>query len=56
MSAPDLDDVYAALVAAQSGLAPQQATALHLRLILVLAEHIGDPATLLRLIAAARRD
>jgi len=36
------DDFYAALIAAHDGLDDDQSTALNARLILILANHIGD--------------
>ncbi len=40
------DDFYAALLAAHDGLAEAEIHALNARLILVLANHIGDQAVL----------
>jgi hypothetical protein len=52
------DDFYAALLDAHEGLTEDQSAALNARLILVLANQIGDAARLteaLRVAAAARR-
>lgn len=43
---PDADDVYADLLAAHEGLSKEQSDALNARLILILANHIGDRETL----------
>lgn len=51
---PRSDDVYAALLAAHEGLSPAQSEAFHARLILILANHIGDADTLFEAIAMAR--
>jgi hypothetical protein len=57
--APNLDapdDFYADLLAAHRGLAPEESAALNARLILILANHVGDAGTLgeaLRLAASA---
>lgn len=48
------DDVYAALVAAHRGLDAEAAAALDARLILLLADAVGEPAAVLELIAKAR--
>lgn len=50
------DDFYAALLAAHEGLAKAQSDALNARLILILANQIGDHATLLAALDAARAD
>ena len=55
---PDHDGFYAELLAAHKGLAPEQSAALNARLILILANHIGDREALsdaLRLADAALR-
>ncbi len=49
------DDVYAALLAAHEGLSEADMHALNARLILILANHIGDADILEQAIAAARR-
>ena len=43
---PDTDGFYAALLAAHKGLTPDDSHALNARLILILANHIGDRTTL----------
>lgn len=43
---PDPDDFYAELLAAHEGLSDAQSEALNARLVLILANHIGDRATL----------
>lgn len=53
------DDFYAALLAAHDGLTKEESDALNARLILILANHIGDRAVLaeaLRTAAATRRE
>ena len=48
------DDFYAALIAAHDGLSKEESDALNARLILILANHIGDRETLNQALAAAR--
>ena len=48
------DAFYAALVAAQGGLSDVQSADLHARLVLLLANQVGDTAVLLQCIEAAR--
>ena len=48
------DDFYQALIEAHAGLTEQQSAALNARLILLLANQVGDPATLKEAIAAAK--
>ena len=48
------DDFYQALIDAHVGLTDEQSTALNARLVLLLANQIGDLATLRQAIAAAR--
>jgi hypothetical protein len=50
----DPDAFYAALVAAHDGLSDEQSTALDARLILLLANQIGDLDVLRAALAAAR--
>lgn len=52
LSAPD--DFYEALIAAHHGLAPAESHALNARLVLLLANQVGDQATLLEALEAAR--
>lgn len=47
------DDVYADLLAAHDGLTKAQSDALNARLILILANHIGDRELLRQALAAA---
>lgn len=49
------DDFYEALLAIHDGLDAPQIHALNARLVLILANHIGDHATLIDALAAARR-
>ena len=48
------DDFYQALIDAHAGLTDAQSAALNARLVLLLANHIGDLSTLQHAIAAAR--
>ncbi|WP_210093799.1 DUF2783 domain-containing protein [Ruegeria sp. HKCCSP346] len=49
----DADDFYAELLAAHEGLEKADSDALNARLVLVLANHIGDKAVLSDAIGAA---
>ena len=49
------DDVYEMLVAATRGLDERQARLVQSKLILLLANHIGDPEVLAEAIAIARQ-
>jgi hypothetical protein len=51
---PDPDGLYAALVAAHEGLTDAESAALNARLVLLLANQIGDHQVLLDCVAAAR--
>lgn len=51
---PDPDGFYAELIAAHDGLSEEASTAFNARLVLILANHIGDRATLSRALAVAR--
>lgn len=51
---PDPDAAYAALAEARHGLSDQAAAALDARLVLILANHIGDSEVLSEAIALAR--
>lgn len=51
---PDPDGFYAALMDAHRGLDTEASRRLDARLVLLLANHIGDQAVLLEAIAAAR--
>lgn len=48
------DDFYEALIAVHDGLALHESQALNARLILLLANHIGDQPTLMHALALAR--
>lgn len=48
------DDVYAALLDAHRGLAPEESARLNVRLVLLLANQLGDPATVIAAIRRAR--
>lgn len=50
----DTDDFYAELLAAHQGLTKDQSDALNARLILILANHIGDHETLAEALEAAQ--
>ncbi len=50
----DADDVYADLLAAHEGLSKEQSDALNARLVLILANHIGDRSVLRDALDAAR--
>lgn len=51
---PDPDGFYAALVAAHEGLSDEQSADFNTRLMFLLANQVGDQATLLACIEAAR--
>jgi hypothetical protein len=53
---PDPDAAYVALVDARRGLSEQAAAALDARLVLVLANHIGDLGVLREAITVARKE
>lgn len=48
------DDFYEALIAAHQGLATPESHAMNARLVLLLANHIGDQAALLHALQLAR--
>ncbi|MEZ5649014.1 MAG: DUF2783 domain-containing protein [Burkholderiaceae bacterium] len=50
---PDPDGFYAELIRAHEGLSDDQSTALNARLILLLANHIGDRQALTEALATA---
>jgi Protein of unknown function (DUF2783) len=52
---PDPDGFYAALVAAHEGLTEAQSAELNARLVLLLANQVGDQRLLLDCVAAARK-
>jgi hypothetical protein len=51
----DPDGLYASLIEAHAGLTEAESGALNARLVLVLANHIGDADVLAEAIAVARR-
>lgn len=51
---PDQDDFYAALMEAHAGLAEADSHALNARLVLMMANRIGDIRALRELLEAAR--
>jgi hypothetical protein len=51
---PDPDGTYAALLAAHRGLSPEDSAALNARLILILANHIGDAQVIAEALQLAR--
>lgn len=51
----DPDGFYSALIAAHDGLSPAQSALLEARLVLVLANHVGDPTVLADALALAAR-
>jgi len=52
--AADPDAIYQILVDAHDGLSTEQGRIMETRLILLLANHIGDPAVIAEAVAAAR--
>lgn len=51
---PNPDDAYASLLAAHEGLTEDESHAFNARLILILMNHIGDPATLSEALVLAK--
>ena len=51
---PDVDRFYADLLAAHRGLSEVQSQALNADLVLILANHVGDPEVLAEALALAR--
>ena len=51
---PSSDDVYSALIATHEGLSEADSHALNARLVLLLANEVGDPRRLQALFAEAR--
>ena len=51
---PNPDDAYARLIAAHDGLSDADSNALNARLVLILMNHIGDPAVLAKALHLAR--
>lgn len=52
---PDADGFYEALLAAHEGLADEESNDLNARLVLLLANQVGDQKVLLECIAEARQ-
>jgi Protein of unknown function (DUF2783) len=52
---PDPDGFYEQLIALHHGLSDAESTLVNAKLVLLLANHIGDPAVLAQAMAAARR-
>ncbi|MFC2969940.1 DUF2783 domain-containing protein [Acidimangrovimonas pyrenivorans] len=52
---PDPDGFYEELLAAHEGLTKAESDALNARLVLLLANHVGDRDVLRQALAAARR-
>jgi hypothetical protein len=52
---PGADDFYADLLAAHEGLSKAESDALNARLLLILANHIGDRSVLVQSLQAAAR-
>ena len=52
---PNPDDAYARLIAAHDGLSDADSHALNARLVLILMNHIGDPAVLAQALHLARK-
>jgi hypothetical protein len=52
---PDTDGFYASLLATHKGLSEGESHRLNARLVLILANHIGDPATLQSALELARK-
>ena len=52
---PDPDRAYRALIDAHRGLSDEDSAALNSRLVLILANHIGDQAVLQEAIALAKQ-
>ncbi|HEY7551200.1 MAG TPA: DUF2783 domain-containing protein [Hyphomicrobiaceae bacterium] len=51
----DPDGIYNALIEAHAGLTEAESLALNARLVLLLANHVGDAAVLREALATARR-
>ncbi|MCV2881248.1 DUF2783 domain-containing protein [Actibacterium sp. XHP0104] len=52
---PGADDFYAELIAAHEGLTDAESQAFNARLVLLLANHIGDRTVISQALAAAAR-
>ncbi|KGF68890.1 hypothetical protein LL06_14075 [Hoeflea sp. BAL378] len=55
LNIPAPDDFYETLIRAHEGLSDEDSAAFNARLILVLANHIGDPEVLGEALEAARK-
>jgi hypothetical protein len=53
---PDPDRAYRVLIEAHRGLSDEESAALNTRLVLILANHIGDRQVLEEALALARRE
>ena len=51
---PDPDGFYAELIAAHDGLSDEDSMSLNARLVLILANHVGDRDVIREALAAAR--
>ena len=51
---PDPDDFYEKLIAMHHGLSDTESALVNAKLVLLLANHIGDPTVLAQAMAAAR--
>ncbi|HZO41305.1 MAG TPA: DUF2783 domain-containing protein [Methylomirabilota bacterium] len=51
----DPDGLYAAIIAAHAGLSDADSAALNARLVLLLANHIGDESVLREALSVARK-
>ena len=54
LNLPAPDDFYERLIAAHRGLSDEQSVLVNAKLVLLLANHIGDPGVLAEALAAAR--
>jgi len=52
---PDPDRAYRALIEAHRGLSDEESAALNTSLVLILANHIGDPAVLQQALALSKQ-
>ncbi len=52
---PDPDRAYRALIEAHRGLSDEESAALNTSLVLILANHIGDPAVLQQALTLAKQ-
>jgi hypothetical protein len=54
LNLPGPDDFYERLIATHRGLSDEQSALVNAKLVLLLANHIGDPGVLAEAMAAAR--